>query len=169
MTENILNMFCSKCNQKFAINLSKCPDCGESVTEEVKESLIYWASFGIAIGVASIFLAVSTSFPNSPVHRVYQVILIVMGPLLIFSGLRQFLSSRGKILRRGLGSFLCITGLGLFIFAGWIADVYFRSITWSEEGFMMLLALVFLGMGLWQFTKLEENGQNTSKSAEISL
>ena len=34
---------------------------------------------------------------------------------------------------------------------------------------MMLLALVFLGMGLWQFTKLEENGQNTSKSAEISL
>ena len=167
MTDNILNMFCSKCNQEFAINLSNCPDCGESVTQDVKESLIYWASSGILIGTASIVLAVSTSFTNSPVHQVYQVILIVMGPLLIFSGLRQFLSSRGKILRRGLGSFLCITGLGLLIFAGWVADVYFRSITWSEEGFMILLAIMFFGIGLWQFIKLEENGQNNSKSVEI--
>ena len=164
-------MSCKNCNQKFAIDLSKCPNCGELVTEDVKESLIYWASFGILVGVASIVLAVSTSFPNSPVHRFYQLILIVMGPLLIFSGLRQFLSSRGKIFRRGLGSFLCITGIGLFIFAGWMADVYFRSITWSEEGFMMLLALVFFGIGLWQFAILEENaqGQNTPKSDQISL
>ena len=97
MSENILNMFCSKCNHEFAINLPKCPDCGEPVTEETKESLIHWASFGIFLGVASIVLAVSTSFPNSPMHRIYQVILIVMGPILIFSGFRQFLSSRGKI------------------------------------------------------------------------
>jgi hypothetical protein len=162
MSENILNMFCSKCNYEFAINLPKCPDCGESVTEETKETLIHWASFGILIGIGAIVLAVFTSFPDSPVYRIYQIILFIMGPIFIFSGFRQFLSSRGKILQRGLGSSFCQTGLGLIIFFGWMADAYFWSITWHEEGFMMLLGIVLIGIGLWQFTILGKKPQDQS-------
>ena len=171
MSENILNMFCSKCNHKFAINLPKCPDCGEPVTEEKKETLIHWASFGILIGIGALVLAVFTSFPDSPVHRIYQIILFVMGPIFIFSGFRQFISSRGKILQRGLGSSLCLTGLGLIIFFAWMADAYFLSMTWHKEGFIMLPGIVLIGIGLWQFaiSGKKPQDQSTAKLQESTL
>ena len=113
-------MSCENYNQKFAIDLSKCPNCGELVTEDVKESLIYWASFGILVGVASIVLAVSTSFPNSPVHRVYQLILIVMGPLLIFSGLRHSYPLEEKFFGGALVPFYALPELDyLYSQVGW--------------------------------------------------
>jgi len=172
MSDNILNMFCCKCNHRFAINLPKCPDCGEPVTEETKETLIHWASFGILIGVGAIVLAAVSSFPDNLVYRIFQIILIILGPILIFSGLRQFLSSRGRVLRRGLGSSLNLIGLVLITFFGWMANVFFRNITTYAENSMMFLGLILIGIGLWQFITTsgrKPQNQSTTQPQEPSL